>query len=100
MSSWGARYVWSAEYIRTKGRTCLVISDLEVPNFFGQTCPIKEVDMSGQIWIKQTWNSPENRLSKDLAYRLIVVHILVIDGEVLKIKTHIGFKINMIIKHA
>jgi hypothetical protein len=100
MSSWGAGYVWSAEYIRTKGRTCPVISDLEVPKNFGQTCPTKEADMSGQIWIKQTWNSPENQLSKDLAYRLIVVHILVIDGEVLKIKTHIGFKINMIIKDA
>jgi hypothetical protein len=55
------------------------------------------MDMSGQIWLKLTWKPLEHRLSKDLAYRPIVVHILVIDGQVLKIKTYIWLEINKII---
>jgi hypothetical protein len=60
----------------------------------------KGTDMSGQNWLKLTWKPLENRLSKDLAYMPIVVHILVIEGQVLKIKTYIWLEINKIIKHA
>jgi hypothetical protein len=93
-------YVQSDRYVRVRGGTCPVISDLEVPDRFRRTCLTKGADMSGQIWIKLTWKPLDNQLSKDLAYRLIVVHILVIDGQVLKIKTYIWLEINKIIKHA
>jgi hypothetical protein len=56
--------------------------------------------MSSENWFKLTWKPLEDRLSKDLAYRPIIVHILVIDGQVLKIKTYIWLEISKIIKHA
>jgi hypothetical protein len=43
--------------------------------------------MSSHFRSKLTWKTLEIFLSKDLAYRPIVVHIVVIDGQVLKIKT-------------
>jgi hypothetical protein len=60
----------------------------------------KGADMSSENWFKLTWKPLEDRLSKDLAYRPIIVHILVIDGQVLKIKTYIWLEISKIIKHA
>jgi hypothetical protein len=66
----------------------------------GWICPAKEADMSrpfGQKWI---WKPYKIRLSKDLAHRLIEVHMLVIDGQVLKIKTCIWLESNKIIKCA
>jgi hypothetical protein len=65
-----------------------MISDLEV--FRDQVgCPAKEADMSGHFGQKKIWKLYKIRLLKDLAYRPIVVHILVINGQVLKIKTYI-----------
>jgi hypothetical protein len=52
------------------------------------------------LWAEKDLETLEIRLSKDLAYRPIVVHILVIDGQVLKNKTYIWLEINRNIKHA
>jgi hypothetical protein len=43
--------------------------------------------MSGHFEFEMTWKTLEIFLSKDLVYRPIVVHILFIDGQVLKIKS-------------
>jgi hypothetical protein len=56
--------------------------------------------MSGQIWIKTDLEDSRKSIMKDLVYMPIVVQILVIDGQVLKIKTYIWLEINKIIKHA
>jgi hypothetical protein len=45
--------------------------------------------MSGHFGQKKIWKLYKIRLLKDLEYRPIVVHILVINGQVLKIKTYI-----------
>jgi hypothetical protein len=66
----------------------------------GRICPAKEADMSGHFGQKKIWKLYKIRLLKDLAYRPIVVHILVINGQVLKIKTYIWLESNKIIKHA
>jgi hypothetical protein len=60
----------------------------------------KGADMSDQIRIELIWRTLAIWLSKDLAYRPIVIQILVIDGQVLKNKTYIWLEINNIIKHA
>jgi hypothetical protein len=59
----------------------------------------KGADMSGQIRTELIWKTLVIRLLKDLMCRPIVVHILVIDGQILKIKTYIWLEINKIIKH-
>jgi hypothetical protein len=41
-----------------------------------------------------------NLINENLTYRPIVIHILVIDGQVLKNKTYIWFENNKIVKHA
>jgi hypothetical protein len=56
--------------------------------------------MPDQIGSELTWKPLESRLSKDSAYMPIVVHILVIDEQVLKIKTYIWLESNKIIRHA
>jgi hypothetical protein len=56
--------------------------------------------MSVQFRTKLIWKSLEIQKMKDSAYSPIVVHILVIDEQVLKIKTYIWIESNKIIKHA
>jgi hypothetical protein len=100
MSGWEARYVRSAGYVRARGRTCPVITDLELPGRNRPDMSSKGADMSSQIRIELIWKTLEIQLSKDLTYGPIVVHILVINGQVLKSKTYIWLEINKIIKHA
>jgi hypothetical protein len=59
----------------------------------GRTCPI----ILGQNWLR---NLKKVQLSTYFAYRPIIVHIVVIDGQVLKNKTYIWLESNKIIKHA
>jgi hypothetical protein len=55
MSGWEAEYVQSIGYVRARGQTCPVISDLEVSSASGQICLVKGADMSGYYGQKKTW---------------------------------------------
>jgi hypothetical protein len=92
MSGWGAGYVRSIGYVWARGQTCPVILELEFSSASGRICLAKGGKHIRSFWVEKDLETLEIQLSKDLACRLIVVHILVIDGQVLKIKTIFGLK--------